>query len=74
LPGFDDYRRYYVSDAEMRERVGYDVTTVASFDSLEAFDAVQQAMARPEIAERIAADEARFMDRDRTLTFAVEEV
>ena len=72
LPRFDGYRRYYVSDAGMRELVGHDVVTLASFDSFEAFEAVQHAMGRPEIADRIAADEARFIDRDKTLTFAVE--
>lgn len=73
LPPFDRYARNYVTAAGDRERLGYDVLTEACFNSSEAFDRVQVAMAEAEILAQIAEDEAQFMDRDRSFSFVVTE-
>lgn len=73
LPPFSDYRRSYISDAGTREKLGCDVITEAWFDEKPAYEAVTKAMADPAIAAAIAQDEAEFIDRERMVTFAVEE-
>jgi len=73
LPPFADYRRSYVGDESSRTRIGCDVITEAWFDETSAYEAVLNAMADPRIAAAIAEDEAQFIDRDRMITFAVDE-
>lgn len=72
LPRFDGYARNYVTQAADRERLGYDVVTEARFDTAEAFARVAAAMANAAIADAIAADESRFMDRERSHSFPVD--
>jgi hypothetical protein len=73
LPRFADYRRSYIGDEGSRTRIGCDVITEAWFDDKPAYEAVLKAMADPAIAAAIAEDEAEFIDRDRMITFAVDE-
>ena len=69
LPPFDSYQRHYISDPEIRARLGFDVITEACFTSAEAYQAVLRSMGDPDIAQRIAEDEACFIDRERSLVF-----
>jgi hypothetical protein len=73
LPPFSDYRRSYVDDEGSRAKIGWDVITEAWFEETPAYDAVLKAMVDPAIAGAIAEDEAKFIDRDRMITFAVDE-
>jgi hypothetical protein len=73
LPRFDGYSRNYVSDPADRQKLGYDVFTEARFDTAEAFENVLRTMAEPEVAEAIATDEERFMDRARSQSFQVDQ-
>jgi hypothetical protein len=72
LPPFGRYRRAYVSDPAARERLGYDVMTEAWFADTEAHEAVLRAMADPAIADAIAHDEDRFIDRARSTVFLAD--
>ena len=61
----DTYARY--GDGEPAE---FDGSTIMSFDSMAAYEAFAN---EPLYAEQIAPDEARFMDRARTLFFFTDE-
>lgn len=73
LPPFGSYRRNFIADPAVRERLGFDVITEAWFPDADAHAAVMAAMADPAISSAIAADEAAFMDRSCTIVFAADE-
>lgn len=78
LPGIVDYRRNFtifdgafVSDGAAA--FDFDVVTELWFADRAAYDAAMAVALSPEIAARIAADEANFLDRTGTRMFLVEE-
>lgn len=80
-PWMRDYRRSYVDFATVSGgmtmttdwKPDFDVITEIWFDDREAFEKGKTAMTAPEAAERIAQDEARFIDRSRKRMFFVDE-
>ncbi len=66
-----DKRRYLVRDQELTKNgnlVDYDVMTELGFADQEEFDSWMGKLLAPGIAEQIAEDEGRFLDRSRTKT------
>ncbi len=69
-------RRYLVRDQELTKSgniVDYDVMTELGFADQEAFAAWTGKLFAPGIAEQVAEDEARFLDRSRTRAYVVQE-
>ncbi len=69
-------RRYLVRDQELTNSgnmVDYDVMTELGFADQEAFAAWTGRLFAPGIAEQVAEDEARFLDRSRTRAYVVQE-
>ncbi|MFK7896272.1 MAG: EthD domain-containing protein [Myxococcota bacterium] len=67
----EDYARDEASGAGQGTETGaYDGSTIMWFPSMEAYHAFA---AEPDYAEHIAPDEARFMDRAKTLFFFTDE-
>jgi len=78
LPGIAEYRRNFCSfDAafvnEDAAPFDFDVVTELWFEDRAAYDRMLEVAARPEIAQRIADDEANMCDRSGTRMFIVEE-
>ncbi len=69
-------RRYLVRDQELTKSgnmVDCDVMTELGFADQEAFAAWMERLVAPGIAEQVAEDEARFLDRSRTKAYVVQE-
>jgi hypothetical protein len=69
-------RRYLIRDQELTKSgnvVDYDVMTELGFADQEAFAAWTGKLFAPGIAERVAEDEARFLDRSQTRAYVVQE-
>lgn len=78
LPGIIEYRRNYADFAGAFASPGaapfdFDVVTELWFADRAAYDRAMAVAARPDIAARIAEDEAHFLDREKTRMFLVEE-
>jgi uncharacterized protein (TIGR02118 family) len=76
LPGVIEYRRNYVEAGDMfigsgAEAPDFDVVTELVFADQESAEAALAVAAAPGAAERIAADEANFLDRAKTRMFVV---
>jgi len=80
-PWMSDYRRSYVDFATVTGgmtmttdwKPDFDVITEIWFEDRAAFDQSKAALTEPAAAERIATDEARFLDRSRKRMFFVDE-
>lgn len=80
-PWMSDYRRSYVDfstvtggmTAATDWQPDFDVITEVWFRDRETFEKSKAALTVPETAERIAADEARFLDRGRKRMFLADE-
>lgn len=69
-------RRYVTHGAELNAANGsvdFDVVTEVGFPDREAFLAWMAAVSKPGVGERVAEDEARFLDRSRTRSYVVDE-
>lgn len=69
-------RRYLKRGAELNPANGsvdFDVVTEVGFPDREAFLAWMEAVSRPGVGERVAEDEARFLDRSQTRSYVVDE-
>lgn len=69
-------RRYVTRGAELDAENGsvdFDVVTEVGFPDREAFLAWMAAVSKPGVGERVAEDEARFLDRSRTRSYVVDE-
>jgi uncharacterized protein (TIGR02118 family) len=82
LPYAIDYRRNYLMPGGRYENpfadvaapvADFDVVTEVWYPDRAAFDRMQSESARPEIGDRIAADEENFVDRARIIMFVAEE-
>lgn len=78
LPGIVDYRRNYADFGgafamEGASPFDFDVVTEIWFATRAAYDAAMVVAGHAEIWERIALDEANFLDRSGTRMFLVEE-
>jgi uncharacterized protein (TIGR02118 family) len=78
LPGIVDYRRNFTNfDAayvsEGAAPFDFDVVTELWFMDRAAYDAAMAIATRADIAQRIAEDEANFLDRTGTRMFLVDE-
>ncbi|HET8613508.1 MAG TPA: EthD domain-containing protein [Sphingomonas sp.] len=78
LPGIVEYRRNYADFTGAFASPGaapfdFDVVTELWFADRAAYDRAMAVAARPDIAARIAGDEAHFLDREKTRMFLVEE-
>lgn len=78
LPGIVDYRRNFVDRADAFVSAGaaafdFDVVTELWWDDRAGYDAAMAVAMREDVAARIAADEANFLDRTGTRMFLVEE-
>ena len=78
LPGIVEYRRNFCvfEGAFVNEAAApfdFDVVTEIWFEDRAAYDRAMAVAARPEIAQRIADDEANLFDRAGTRLFVVEE-
>ncbi|MDT5224339.1 MAG: hypothetical protein QOG19_1746 [Mycobacterium sp.] len=71
------YKRHYVQRADAlnigEADVDFDVVTEQAFADREAFQSWIDAVTAGDAGERVAADEARFLDRDRTRSCVVSE-
>ena len=79
LPQIRDYRRNFVDLAGAVRAPGvpdpgFDVITEFWFDDRAGYDAMLATYAQPEICAQIEADEIRFLDRDKTIQFLVDEL
>jgi hypothetical protein len=76
-PAPDTYRRHYVSRGDalnLQDGVlGFDVITELGFADREAFLAWISAVSTGDAGERVAEDEARFLDRSRTRSAVMED-
>jgi uncharacterized protein (TIGR02118 family) len=73
-----DYRRNYLrsmrkAGVEVDGVMPFDVITEVWFKDRAAYEAFSASMKQPEIRQQIVADEERFMDRDASQIFIVEE-
>jgi len=69
-------RRYLVRGEELTKEGGavdFDVMTELGFPDRDAFLAWMAQLSAPGVGERVAADEAKFLDRSRTRAYVVEE-
>jgi hypothetical protein len=69
-------RRYLVRDQELTKSSNMadcDVMTELGFADEEAFAAWMGKLIAPGIAEQVAEDEARFLDRARTKAYVIQE-
>lgn len=69
-------RRYLMRDHELTKSgniVDCDVMTELGFANEEAFAAWMGKLYAPGIAEKVAEDEARFLDRSRTRAYVIQE-
>lgn len=69
-------RRYLTREAALAPENGavdFDVVTEVGFPDRAAFLAWMAAVSAPGVGERIAADEAVFLDRSKTRPYVVEE-
>ena len=78
VPGIVEYRRNFCSfdEAFANDAVApfdFDVVTEIWFEDRAAYDRAMAVASRPEIAQRIADDEANMCDRSGTRMFVVEE-
>lgn len=78
LPQICDYRRNFIQQEGAIISVGasapdFDVITEMWYPDRAAFDEAMAMFPRPEVYERIAQDEERFLDRSKTRLFIVEE-
>lgn len=77
-PGQSGYRRNYVNHRQVlipqgfTGEVEYDVVTEVFLDDHESFERTMAKAADPQIAARIANDEANFLDRESMRFFVVE--
>jgi hypothetical protein len=75
-PAPDSYRRHYVSRGDalnhQEAALDFDVITELGFADRAAFLAWITAVSGGEAGERVAEDEARFLDRSRTRSCVVE--
>jgi uncharacterized protein (TIGR02118 family) len=73
FPSFGDYRRNFIDAAAYRERHGedpeFDVVTEITFHTDADYDAFRATAQRPEVAAEVQADEERFIDRTRMVSF-----
>ena len=71
------YKRNYVVRGYDLNRedaaIGFDVVTELVFDDRKAYEAWLAVVFQPGNAERVAADEAVFLDRARTLAYTIDE-
>lgn len=68
-------RRYLRAEAALAPEngaIGFDAVTEVGFPDRAAFLAWMAAVTAPEVAERIAADEAVFLDRSKMRPYVVE--
>jgi uncharacterized protein (TIGR02118 family) len=78
LPGIIDYRRNFTNFdtayvSEGAAPFDFDVVTELWFTDHAAYDAAMTIATRADIAQRIAEDEANFLDRTGTRMFLVDE-
>jgi uncharacterized protein (TIGR02118 family) len=78
LPGIVEYRRNFTDFAGAYTSEGaapfdFDVVTELWFSDRAAYDAAMAIATRPDVAQRIAEDEANFLDRTGNRMFLVEE-
>lgn len=69
-------RRYLVRDQELTKSgnlVDYDVMTELGFADENEFASWMARLSAPGIAEQVAEDEGRFLDRSRTKAYVVQE-
>lgn len=67
-------RRYFTRGTEMEAdngSVDFDVVTEVGFPDRTAFDAWMAEVFKPGVAERVAEDEERFLDRSRSRSYVV---
>lgn len=55
------------------DAIGFDVVTEQGFANREALDTWLAAVARPEVASQVRADEERFLDHRHYFAYLVEE-
>lgn len=78
LPGIVDYRRNFASFegafvSDGATPFDFDVVTELWFADRAAYERAMAIATREDVAARIAADEANFLDRNATRMFLVEE-
>jgi uncharacterized protein (TIGR02118 family) len=78
LPGIVEYRRNFTDfegafASEGAAPFDFDVVTELWFSNRAAYDAAMAIATRPDIAQRIAKDEANFLDRTGNRMFIVDE-
>ena len=81
VAGVKSYERNYPEVAKFRppegqtvdDVVDFDAVTILRFDDREGLDAFKKAMRDPEVARRIAEDEANFLDSTKSIMFVVDE-
>ena len=82
LPYAVGYRRNYVTPGGAYQNpfadgaapnAAFDAVTEVLYPDRATFERMQEDSARPEIGERIAADEENFVDRTRTIMFVADE-
>lgn len=78
LPETLEYRRNYIQlegafVCDGASAPDFDVVTEMWFADLASYQRMMAIATRPEVAQRIAADEANFLDRSRTRMFLVDE-
>lgn len=69
-------RRYIVRGEELTQDGGaadFDVMTEVGFPDRAAFLAWMEQLSGPEAGPKVAADEAKFLDRSRTRAYVVDE-
>ena len=76
-PAPEVYRRHYVNRGDALnlrdDALGFDVITELGFADRDAFLAWIGALSAGEAGERVAEDEARFLDRSRTRSAVMED-
>lgn len=78
LPGIVEYRRNFAQFEhayafESAAAFDFDVLTEIRFRDRASYDAAMATAAHPDIAQRIADDEAQFLDRSGSRMFTVQE-
>ena len=78
LPGIVEYRRNFVNRegafaSDGAAPLDFNVVTELWWESRAGYDAAMEVATRADVAERIATDEANFLDRTATRMFLVEE-
>lgn len=80
LPLFQEYSRYFIQHDKSYipphmnvQNMQYDVITHITFETQADYDKHLEMLKDPELAAELSADEEKFLDRDASIFFIVEQ-